>query len=203
MNNIKNNFGFVTVGASVPEIRIADVDFNIEHIVSEATRMYSKSVKTGAPLSVICFPELCVTGYTCADLFNQNLLITEAFDALYTIAERLDSNSVDVVVIVGAPVLFRNKLYNCGVVLYGGSIIGIVPKSYIPNYNEFYERRWFDSGLDIKLEFLGSDRQIPFGTHLIFDFKGEFKFGIEICEDLWVSHPRSVYLAGNGADMLI
>lgn len=185
-------FGFYRVAAAVPEIRVADVDFNtleIKKLVAEADRQ-------GAALVV--FPELCVTGYTCADLFHQTRLTDKVYSALAEIADF--AKAFDIVAVVGAPLFFRSRLFNCAVVIHNGKILAAVPKSFNPNYREFYEKRWFASGKDViskKLEMNGDE--IPFGTNIVFEHDSIFSFGIEICEDLWNVIPPSCHHSIAGA----
>lgn len=183
------------VGAAVPEVRIADIDFNLSQIadmVKEAAEMKA---------DVLVFPELSLTAYTCGDLFEQPLLMQKCTSAL----ERLEdfSSEYNMFIAVGVPVMAFGRRYNSCVVIADGRVCGIVPKSYIPNYGEFYERRWFESGKDIKdieINFMG--RKVPFGTNLLFEYKGA-KIGIEICEDLWVPVPPSCRQALAGADIIL
>ena len=185
-------FGFYRVAAAVPEIRVADVDFNtleIKKLIAEADRQ-------GAAL--IVFPELCITGYTCADLFHQTRLTDKVYSALAEIADF--AKAFDIVAVVGAPLFFRSRLFNCAVVIHNGKILAAVPKSFNPNYREFYEKRWFASGKDViseKLEINGNE--IPFGTNIIFGHDSIFSFGIEICEDLWNVIPPSCHHSIAGA----
>jgi NAD+ synthase (glutamine-hydrolysing) len=151
-------------------------------------------------VQVICFPELSVTGYTCADLFQQQQLLTEAKKALNEL--QMLTFSTSSVIIAGMPVRVESHLFNTAVVLQGGHILGVVPKTHLPNNNEFYEKRWFTSGTlaDVKTISL-SGEQVPFGTDLLFT-DGKFTFGIEICEDLWVPIPPSSQQALHGAEII-
>lgn len=190
-----DNFGFFKVRASVPAVKIADTSFNARQIV--------KAVEDAASQNVDCvvFPELSITAYTCADLFNQAILLKNAEEATKLILE--DTKDLDVIFAFGAPVIAYGKNYNCAIVAYKGNICGVVPKSYLPNYNEFYEKRWFVSGRDIKnSEIIFADRKVAFGTDIIFEFKGT-KIGIEICEDLWVPQPPSSKMAMAGAQIIL
>lgn len=185
-------FGFYRMAAAVPEIRVADIDFNKKQI----TGLISKADKNSAALVV--FPELCITGYTCADLFHQSALMDKTCSAIKEIAEF--SKNLDLISIVGAPIHYKNSLYNCGVVIQKGEIKGIVPKSYNPNYREFYEKRWFSAGKNIRHEWTRVDEKpVPFGTNFIFEYNKYFRFGIEICEDLWNVIPPSSNHAVAGA----
>lgn len=185
--------GFIKVCAVTPEIRVADCGYNAESIISEM----KNAAANGARLAV--FPELCVTGYTCGDLFLQKRLLDSACAAVEKIA--CASADMETAVIVGAPVDVNGRLYNCAVVIYGGEILGIVPKTNIPSYSEFYEKRHFAKGARTAqyIKLCGAD--VPFGTDIIFKAAGieGFSFAVEICEDLWVPSPPSVRHAQNGA----
>lgn len=190
-----DNFGFFKVRASVPAVKIADTSFNARQIVKEVEDAASQNV------DCVVFPELSITAYTCADLFNQAILLKNAEEATNLILE--NTKDLDVIFAFGAPVIAYGKNYNCAIVAYKGNICGVVPKSYLPNYNEFYEKRWFVSGRDIKnSEIIFADRKVAFGTDIIFEFKGA-KIGIEICEDLWVPQPPSSKMAMAGAQIIL
>lgn len=180
------DLGMFRVAACVPAVRPADIPGNVESIRQMVLDANAKGV------NCVLFPELSVTGYTCADLFNDQLLLEESNRALDDLATF--STSVDCVFVVGAPIARNGRLYNCAVVIGNGEIIGYVPKSYIPNYNEFYEKRWFASGFGIDSG--------DFSTRLIFK-AGIANVGIEICEDLWVPEPPSGKLAMAGADVIL
>lgn len=186
--------GYLRVGAAVPEVRIANVSSNVESILKTVRKA------VGLGIDVLVFPELSMTGYTCADLFHQQQLIDDVAEGIKTlVSEDLGKLSI----VVGAPIVFRNALYNCAIVVSEGRVAGIVPKSYLPNYNEFYEKRWFASGKNIKQESVRfGNIDIPFGTDLLFA-KGDAVIGIEICEDLWVPVPPSSIAALNGANVLL
>ena len=184
------NFGFLRVAACSPEVSPADIDFNVDHICGTIEECIAENA------DMIVFPELSVTGYTCADLFDQSLLIEKAYGALREIAERFSNEQA--VIVAGTPVRYGNRLFNCGAVIRSGEILGFVPKSYIPNYGEFYEKRWFASGRDLKGEIKIDDTVIPIGTDLLFEIS-DIRFGIEICEDLWAPVPPSLHNASAGA----
>lgn len=196
MQNI-NTLGFVRVAAAIPAVKVGDCKHNAEHIVAQAKTASNQNA------SLIVFPELSITGYTCADLFGQPFLLQSAADGVRDVVKA--SGKIDSIVIVGAPIAFNNSVYNCAIVIYGGKIKGIVPKTHLPNYNEFYEARWFASGEELKgrvdtIDFCSET--VPFGPDLLFRF-GETYFGIEICEDLWVPIPPSSHQALGGANLLI
>lgn len=190
-------YGFIKVGAAVSEMKVGDVKFNILKIKEQIDEAISKNVE------IITFPELCITGYSCLDLFNQDQLIKKAYDGL---EELLDySINKKIVFIVGCPINYLNKLFNCAVVISNGKILGIVPKTYIPNYNEFYEARWFSSvDSDFKGEINLFGYNIPFGNDLIFCSLNNknCKFAIEICEDLWCVKPKSNDYVLGGASII-
>lgn len=188
------NYGFVKVAAAVPAVRVADCEYNTQQI----TELISRAEADG--VEVVCFPELCITSYTCQDLFGSQLLLDKAEIALMQLADF--TRSLNVVTIVGMPVSFRGVLLNCAVVLHQGKILGAVPKTYLPNYNEFYEMRWFASGKDITTGSVHlSGQNVAIGTNLIFETMS-CKFGIEICEDVWAPVPPSSNLALAGADII-
>lgn len=190
-------YGFVRVAAASPEIRVADCSFNSKKIIELINEASKNSVE------FIVFPELCITGYTCGDLFMKDTLLRGAKIALLEIAKATLGSTL--ISVVGLPFIVNGRYYNCAAVLQNGRILGIVPKTYLPNYNEFYETRWFTAAdqLDEKEIWLGEE-MVPVGTDLIFEAKDreELKFGIEICEDLWSLVPPSCYLAQGGATLL-
>ncbi len=194
---MEKRFGFMRVGASVPEMKISDVPFNVEKIKEQMSEAYQKGVE------VTVFPELCLTGYTCADLFLNEHLLESAKKGLIDLKEY--TKKVQGVFIVGAPIKKDNQLFNCAVVLEGGHILGMVPKTYIPNYGEFYEKRWFSEDYRRISEAVEIDgEEIPFKTNMIFQEKGDERrtFGIEICEDLWCTYPPSNDLTIHGTKMI-
>ncbi|WP_102399726.1 NAD(+) synthase [Haloimpatiens massiliensis] len=187
--------GFIKLSTACPITNVADINFNLKNIkkcIDEALEDNSK---------LIVFPELSITSYTCGDLFNQKKLLFKSEEALQNLC--LFSKDKDILIAVGAPLYSNSCLYNCAFIIFKGKILGIVPKSYIPNYSEFYEKRWFSEGLRIvdKHIDLKFQKHIPFGTNLIFTC-GSFKFGVEICEDLWVTIPPSSYLSLLGANVI-
>ena len=186
---------FIKVAAACPVTRVGDTDFNKKEILScikEANMVNTK---------VIVFPELCISSYTCGDLFLHNTLLTNSLNAVEYILK--ETKDIDMLITIGAPLIYHDALYNCGYVLYKGKILGIVPKSYIPNYSEFYEKRWFTEGLNItsKTVDFSFQKNVPFGVNLLFSCDN-FTFGVEICEDLWVTIPPSSYLALMGANII-
>ncbi len=182
--------GFIRVAAASPKVRVADVDFNVSETVKLAKKASSNDT------SVVVFPELGLTGYTCGDLFNQNALLDKAIDGLYDLAEQ--TKDLNTVLIVGLPVQVGGKLYNCAAVLHQGDILGIVPKQNVPNYSEFYELRHFTSFNEA--ENVAIDDEICFGR-MVFDCD-DVTFAVEICEDLWVSSSPSEEYVSNGAQII-
>ena len=188
------NKGFVKIAAAIPELKVADCAFNVEKIVGLLQHAEQEKVQ------VVCFPELSVTGYTCADLFFQEKLLLDA--EKYLAELQLASFAATAVAIVGMPVRLQNQLFNVAVVLQGGHILGVVPKTNLPNNNEFYEKRWFASAksTDVTTVKIGGE-EVPFGTDILFSDR-KFSFAIELCEDLWVPIPPSSQHAVHGADII-
>ena len=190
------NFGFIRVASAIPELKVADCAFNNQRI----EQLVKKANEQG--VQVVCFPELSVTGYTCADLFNQRLLIEQAECEVKHLLESLATYST--VYIIGVPVrTVAGKLYNTAIVCQSGKILGIVPKTYIPNHSEFYEQRWFEPAKNCShttIEYAGQ-QLIPFGTNLLFGSDNAI-FAIEIGEDLQVSSPPSSQHTANGAHIV-
>jgi NAD+ synthase (glutamine-hydrolysing) len=189
-----NKYGFVRVGVAIPELRVADCKFNTQKIFELIQQAENQQTE------MLCFPELCITAYTCADLFFQQSLRQKALEELRKLL--IQTVEYQLIFIVGLPVFHNNTLYNTAVVCQKGKILGIVPKTHIPNHNEFYEKRWFSSGQfsDIQEIYL-FNQNIPFGTHLLFSCE-DYTFGVEICEDLWSPIPPSSQLALHGAQIL-
>ncbi|MDR2956243.1 MAG: NAD(+) synthase [Prevotella sp.] len=189
-----DNYGFVRVAAASPAVRVADCDFNAEEIIRIIADAESKEI------SAIVFPELSITAYTCGDLFCQSLLLDEAEKALTRIVDA--TRGMSVIAIVGMPLEVCNKLYNVAVVVSNGRICGIVPKTFLPNYSEFYEMRWFSSSDELKEKnALVCGQTAPIGIDLIFK-AGDFSFAIDVCEDLWTPIPPSSITALKGAEVI-
>ena len=186
---------FIKVSAACPIVNVADIEFNLINIQDCIITALNEKSK------FIVFPELCITAYTCADLFLQHQLIEKSENAIKSLCEF--SKNKDILIAVGSPLYSNDCLYNCAYVIFDGNLLGIVPKSYIPNYTEFYEKRWFTEGLGIlsKTVNLSFAKDIPFGTNLLFTCNN-IKFAFEICEDLWVTIPPSSYLALHGANII-
>ncbi|MCH5167192.1 MAG: NAD(+) synthase [Erysipelotrichales bacterium] len=194
---MEKKFGFIRVGAVVPELRISDVTFN----VSEIKKMMDEAMNAGVEITL--FPELALTGYTCADLFLNEHLLNKSLEGLIELKKY--TKKVKGVFIVGLPMKADNQLFNVGAVLENGHILGIVPKTYIPNYGEFYEKRWFsEDNRRISDKLIIDGETIPFKTNMLFQEKGDVRrtFGIEICEDLWCTYPPSNDLTIRGAKMI-
>ena len=188
------NNGFVRVAAAIPELRVADCIYNVARMTELVRKGEEEKVQ------VICFPELSLTGYTCADLFQQQQLLDDAQKALNEL--QLLTFATTSVIIVGVPVRVQSHLFNTAVVLQGGHVLGVVPKTHLPNNNEFYEKRWFTSGALADSQTITiSGEEVPFGTDILFS-DGKFTFGVEICEDLWVPIPPSSQQALHGAEII-
>ncbi len=190
-----NEYGYVRCAAASLKMEVANPRWNeqeMEHIIAEA-------VSNG--VAILVLPECAMTGYTCADLFFQKTLLEETEHQIAKLKKFLEGK--EIIVAVGAPIQIENKLYNMGIVLQNGHILGMVPKTYLPNYNEFYEQRWFASSTDLKeteIEFLGEI--VPVGKDLLFGNQNTY-FALEICEDLWSVTPPSDTYALNGATILL
>ena len=190
--------GFVKVAAVTPKIRVADTEYNCKAICEQMKISVEKGAK------VVVFPELCITGYTCGDLFWQDALLLAALDSLYAIEK--ESSRYDAIFFVGLPFEWNGKLYNVAAAVSRGEILGLVPKCCLPNYNEFYEARYFTRGENICEEVILSNGEIvPFETDLIFycEELQKLKIGVELCEDLWVPNPPSIRHAMAGANVIV
>ena len=194
--------GFICVAAGTPKVRVADCRYNAEQIFTMMREAEKQGVK------ILALPELCLTGYTCGDLFLQDTLLNGAAEGLRTILEA--TRHLEVLTALGMPVRAGGKLFNCAVVIQKGKVLGVVPKTYLPNDGEFYEMRWFQSGADC-----GDDLQ-PFDDVLAFRSYGGIgqclidcptvpglKVGVELCEDLWAADPPSRRLAEAGATVIL
>ena len=192
--------GFVKIAAATPDLHVADCTYNASEIVKLAKQAADRGAK------LIVFPELCLTGYTCGDLFLQQTLLDGALSALETV--RRETAGLNAAVVVGLPLMHEGKLYNAAAVLCGGKIEGVTPKQFIPNYSEFYEQRHFVSGAGVPFQtvrLLGQDTLFAGGEPLLFRCGSmpDFTFGVEICEDLWVANPPSTRLAQAGATVIV
>ena len=188
------NYGFVKVAAAVPRVKIADCKYNAGQLESLI------AIADGKGVQIITFPEMCITAYTCGDLFGQQLLLEEAEMGLMQILN--NTRQLDIISILGMPIAVNSTVVNAAVVIQKGKILGVVPKTYLPNYKEFYEQRWFTSALQVAEDNVRLCGQIvPMGTNLLFE-TSDTTFGIEICEDLWSTIPPSSTLALQGAEIL-
>ncbi len=192
-------FNYFRIACAVPDIDVADVDFNINEMKKFISDANNKKV------DLLVFPELGITGYTCADLFFQSTLLKEAASGIKQLVEY--SNDTDTVIAAGAPVNINGSLYNCAIIIYNGGIYGVIPKKYIPNYGEFSEKRYFDSAYNLNTDIISSEYfglsdeyDIPVGNG-IFYIKGA-KIGFEICEDLFAPSPVSTDLCLSGAEII-
>ena len=188
------NHGFVKVASAIPLVKVADCQYNVEQIESLVIQAEGKGIE------IICLPELSLTAYSCQDLFQQKLLLDEAEMALIHLMN--STRGLDIISIVGLPVPFRGALLNCAAVIQRGKILGLVPKTYLPNYKEFYEKRWFQSGADVpEGTVLICGQQVTVKSNLLFRTPS-CTFGVEICEDVWAPIPPSSILALQGADII-
>lgn len=190
------DYGFVKVAAAIPSVRVADCEYNVEQMLLMMRQADEQGVE------VMVFPELSITGYTCQDLFRQNVLLEQAEKGIERIIE--ESLPMDIIAIVGVPVVVGDLLLNCAAVIQRGSLLALIPKTYLPNYSEFYEKRWFASSQDLEA------KEIVFAkTHIVVSPEPTLirthhgiLFGVEICEDVWAPAPPSNYLALAGADIV-
>ena len=191
--------GFIKVAAGTPKIRVADCRYNAEQIFTMMREADKQGVK------VLCLPELCLTGYTCGDLFLQDTLLCGAEEGLQTILEA--TRNLDMVTVLGLPVRCKwdNKLYNCAAVIQSGEILGLVPKTYLPNYGEFYEQRWFASGAGVEtsVDLCGETLDMDAAGLFACETVPNLVLGVEICEDLWATEPPSARLARGGATVIL
>lgn len=192
------NFEYMRIAAAVPNLKIADPMYNVKEIIKMVKTAYeSKNAK------VILFPELSIAGYSCGDLFNQKTLIKGAEHALKVLLH--ETKNLNVLIVVGMPIRADNKLFNCAVLVLDGKILGVVPKTYVPNYNEFYEQRWFASSegrISQKITLCGEE--VPFNENLLFkDLLSPLCIGIDVCEDLWVNLPPSSFHTLYGANLIL
>ena len=190
-------YGFVKVAAAVPTVKVADVDYNVQQIESLLAQAEGKGVE------VMVTPELCLTGYSCQDLFREQLLLDKAEEGIIQLLDF--TRKLDTILIVGAPIVINGLLYNSAVVIQRGQVLGVVPKTYLPNYGEFYEKRWFASAQDLNptdIYLAGSSVHVS-AEPVLFTTVDGVKFGVEICEDVWAPIPPSNNLALAGADIIM
>jgi NAD+ synthase (glutamine-hydrolysing) len=189
------DFGLARITVCSPEVKVGNPVFNAKQVAD--------MVRETPGSQVYLFPELCLTGYTCADLFNQSALLEKTEDSLLWLSEQVDPNAF---VVVGLPVKHDSSLFNCAAVIHAGKVIGIIPKQHLPTYKEFYERRWFApaTGMETKSVKLGN-AYVAFGIDLLFEDENHpgIIIGIEICEDIWTVIPPSSYQALAGATIML
>ncbi|MDR1192820.1 MAG: NAD(+) synthase [Peptococcaceae bacterium] len=191
--------GYVRAAAAAPEIRVADCGFNGAGIIALIDQARQKDA------AILALPELCLTGYTCGDLFAQAALLEKARECLGEIVAYTGGQGGGLIAILGLPLRLGGKLYNCAAVIQDGQILGIVPKTYLPSYGEFYEGRWFAPAPPFNQWLDWEGRPVIFGPHILFAGRGreDFTFGVEICEDLWAPAPPSIRLALGGARLIV
>ena len=191
------NYGLIKVAAAIPGVRVADVEYNVQQIESQIAQAEGKGAE------IIVFPELSLTAYSCQDLFRQQLLLDKAEEGLLMLLDF--TRKLDIIAVVGLPVRIGSMLFNCAAVVQHGTLLGLVAKTYLPNYNEFYEKRWFASATDLttqEIYLAGSPVTVTKEPQLFRTCDGVC-FGIEICEDVWAPLPPSNSLAVNGADIVL
>ena len=188
--------GFITVAAAIPSVRVADCKYNVEQIMLQMSEAEAQDVE------IMVFPEFCITGYSCQDLFREQLLIEKAENGLMHLLDC--SRQMDIIAIVGLPIIVNGLLYNCAAVIQRGTVLGVVVKTYLPNYGEFYEKRWFASAQDLNPSeiYLAGSRICVSAEPQVFVTPQGVKFGVEICEDVWAPIPPSNNLALAGADII-
>lgn len=190
-----NNYGYFNVACATPNVAIGNVEQNVKYIVETIHQARQET-------QLLVFPELCISGYTCADLFYQELLLEKSKEALRTICLHNDS---EMIIVVGLPLMEGNHLFNCAAFLYKKTILGIVPKTYIPNYNEFYEKRWFSSANQRSGDTITLfGKNVPFTPDFILhDESSGANISCDICEDVWVPIPPSTYHTLHGANIIV
>jgi NAD+ synthase (glutamine-hydrolysing) len=188
--------GFLKVACATPKIKVADCSYNVNEMINIAKDASEKHVK------VLVFPELCITAYTCADMFFSNVLLDGAHKALKKYIK--ETRELDMLSVVGLPMFYENKIYNCAAVVKSGELLGVVAKSNLPTYGEFYEGRYFVPCPDENFSYLFEGKEVPFGRNILFSCRTMplLKLGIEICEDIWVNTPPSNMLSIAGATLL-
>lgn len=194
-------FDFIRIGCAVPDVSVGNTEYNTTKIIEKMSEAAQNNV------SFTVFPELCVTGYTCADLFFQSKLINSAVRSVNIITEK--TTDLKGIFLIGAPLIINNQMYNCALIISEGKVHAIIPKTFIANYNEFYEKRWFSSAADLKESSvfassvgLEGDYEIPVGNNLVINCDNSISFSAEICEDLWSPLPPSTITAMGGAELI-
>lgn len=189
-------YGFIKVATAIPSVKVGDVKFNTRQIESQI------ALAEGQGVEIIVFPELCITGYTCQDLFLQQMLLESAETAMMMLLDF--TRQLDIISIVGLPVVVGDLLLNCAAIIQHGKILGLVPKTYLPNYREFYEKRWFASAQDLRettVRFAGHRITVTPDPQIFITSEGA-QFGVENCEDVWAPAPPSNKLALAGAELI-
>jgi NAD+ synthase (glutamine-hydrolysing) len=192
------NSGLVRVAAAVPRVAVGNIEKNRQEIAA----MMADAAQMGAAL--VAFPELCLTSYTLGDLFRQRSVREQSEAELARLLD--ETKNLPVMAVIGMPVYFADKLYNAAAVFQSGKLLGVVPKAYIPNYQEYYEQRWFMSGIDVTGQTITlAGQSAPFGTDILFACAEvpEFVAGVELCEDLWVPFPPHAFQAMAGATLCV
>ncbi|MDD3227500.1 MAG: NAD(+) synthase, partial [Tissierellia bacterium] len=191
------SFEYMRVAVAVPSLRVADPNYNVKEIIKISLKASEQKIR------VLVFPELCITGYTCQDLFYQKTLINECQEALSFLME--ETKYLNMLIAVGMPVRADAQLFNCAVILKEGKILGVIPKTYLPNYKEFYEVRWFAPAAQRLSEVITlCEQEVIFNENLLFkDDISSLCVGVDICEDLWSSIPPSSYHTMHGANLIL
>jgi NAD+ synthase (glutamine-hydrolysing) len=196
MLHLNKDLGFLRIAAAIPALKVADIDFNAGKI----TEMITKAADAG--VQVLAFPEMSLTGYTIADLVQQSVLLKKAESALQKILESTAGRRM--LVVMGMPVETEQRIFNCAVVLSAGRILGVMPKTFLPNYREYYEARWFSPAREaVSNTVTLAGQNVPFGTDILLRLNGDATIGVEICEDLWLPLSPHEYQAANGAEVLL
>lgn len=194
----KFDFKYIRIASVAPKLKVADVDFNTDTIISLISELSKKDA------DIILFPELCISSYSAADLFFQTRLLESSEEAIEKI--RMFSENINSLIVVGAPIRSNGRLFNCAVLINSGKILAVIPKTHIINSNEYYEERWFSSESDRKFDFINiCGLDVPFGSDIILRVKGftQCRIGVEICEDLWAVKPPSLDLALFGVNIIL
>ena len=191
-------YGYIRIGTAVPVVKVSDCEYNKEQILALINEAYKKDIK------ILNFPELCITSYTCMDLFFQSVLHKNAEKALYDILDK--TKNMDMLISLGMPVIIDSNIYNCAVMIHKGKILAVIPKITLPNYNEFFEKRYFSSAEDlIKKECVLCSQTVPIGADILLEARGVegVVIGVELCADMWTPIPPCSYKAIFGANIIL